>query len=277
MLPEGKCVDVGAGLKIHYHEAGPPDGPTAIFIHGSGPGASGFGNFKGNFPVLAEHGIRVLVPDLPGYGFSSKPDDVEYALEFIAQAIGGFARALGVEHTALIGNSLGGAVAIRVALDHPSLVQKLVLMAPGGLEERAVYMEMPGIKTMLSAFFAPEGITHEGLRKTFRLQLFDPKGITDELIAERHQIAVTQPKQVLSTMKVKNQAPELGKLACPVLGFWGADDQFCPVGGALTLAKGCRRAKVIVLSECGHWVMVEHRDTFNRACLEFLSAKEKAE
>jgi 4,5:9,10-diseco-3-hydroxy-5,9,17-trioxoandrosta-1(10),2-diene-4-oate hydrolase len=82
---------------------------------------------------------------------------------------------------------------------------------------------------------------------------------------------VTQPKRVLTSLGVPHLAPELGELRCPVLGFWGMDDKFCPVSGATTLAASCKRARVLLLAQCGHWVMVEHPAVFNRMCADFLS------
>jgi pimeloyl-ACP methyl ester carboxylesterase len=71
-IPEGRYVTTDGGLSIHYHEAG--SGEPIVFLHGSGPGASGYSNFKGNYSVFAANGYRAIVPDLPGFGLSSKPD-----------------------------------------------------------------------------------------------------------------------------------------------------------------------------------------------------------
>lgn len=267
-VPEGKYVDVGEGLRVHYQEQG--EGKPLLFLHGSGPGASGHSNFKGNYPFFAERGYRVLVPDTLGYGYSSKPADRDYGLDFLVGALHRFTRALGVERCAVIGNSHGGAMAIQLALDHPELVDKLVLMAPGGLEEREAYMKMEGIRTMMKVFLGPEGITREGMRKVFGLQLFDASLVTEAIIEERFAIARDQPKRVLTSMQVPHLAPLLDKLRCPVLGFWGVNDQFCPVSGAMTLATRCARARVMLLSACGHWVMVEHQGVFNATTLAFL-------
>jgi 4,5:9,10-diseco-3-hydroxy-5,9,17-trioxoandrosta-1(10),2-diene-4-oate hydrolase len=158
-----------------------------------------------------------------------------------------------------------------MALEYPELVEKLVLMAPGGLEKREVYMEMDGIKAMVKSFFAKEGITKESMREVFEKQLFDPKMITDEILEERYQIAVTQPKNVIGKMKVDNQEDRLADLACPILCVWGRDDRFCPVSGAFKVAQRCSHARTVIVSECGHWVMVEHRELFNRLCTDFLS------
>ena len=268
-VPEGRYAEVGDGLRIHYHEAG--TGKPLLFLHGSGPGASGYSNFKLNYPFFAERGYRVIVPDTLGYGYSSKPENVDYTLDFLAGTVKRFLAGIGVDRCAVIGNSHGGALSIQLALDHPSVVKELVLMAPGGLEVREVYMKMEGIQAMMKAFFAKEGITRESMRKVFELQLFDPTLITDQLIEERYQIAVTQPKKVLSSMQVPHLSPRLSELAMPVFGLWGVDDKYCPVSGAMTLATQCKDARVTMLSRCGHWVMVEHADFFNRACLDFLN------
>jgi 4,5:9,10-diseco-3-hydroxy-5,9,17-trioxoandrosta-1(10),2-diene-4-oate hydrolase len=267
-VPEGKYADVGAGLRVHYQEQG--EGPVVLFLHGSGPGASGYSNFRRNYPVFAEQGFRVVVPDTLGFGYSSKPDDVDYTLDFLAGAVERLTRELGIERCAVVGNSHGGAMAIKLALDRPDLVDRLVLMAPGGLEVREAYGKMEGIRTMMKVFLGPEGITREGMRRVFGLQLFDPAMLTEEILDERVAIAQTQPKRVLTSMAVPHLAPELGRIRCPVFAFWGMNDKFCPVSGATTIAERCPRSRVLLLSECGHWVMVERTELFNRLSIDFL-------
>ncbi len=267
-VPEAKYADICDGLKVHYHDAG--RGPVVLFLHGSGPGASGWSNFRHNFPVFADAGFRTLVPDTLGYGYSSKPDGVDYTLDFLVGAVERFLASVGVERCAVVGNSHGGAMSIQLALRRPELVERLVLMAPGGLEERETYMKMAGIRTMVKAFMDPAGITRASMRKVFELQLFDPSLVTDELLDERVSIAELQPKRVLTSMVVPHLAPELPKLACPVFGLWGVDDQFCPMSGAITIATSVKDARVLLLSQCGHWVMVEKRALFNDACVRFL-------
>jgi 4,5:9,10-diseco-3-hydroxy-5,9,17-trioxoandrosta-1(10),2-diene-4-oate hydrolase len=271
-LPRGKLADVGAGLSIHYHEQG--EGPVVLFLHGSGPGASGYSNFRRNYPWFSEHGFRALVPDTIGFGYSSMPEDADYTLAFLSGAVAGLLGALGVERCSIVGNSHGGAMAIQLALDHPELVERLILMAPGGLEVREAYGKMAGIRAMMKVFLGPEGITREGMRKVFGLQLFDPNTLTEEILDERMQIAVAQPKRVLTSMTVPYLAPELPRLGCPVFAFWGANDEFCPPTGAAILAERCPRARVMLLSRCGHWVMVERADLFNRLSVDFLRERE---
>ncbi len=266
-IPEGKYARTANGLTIHYHEAGA--GEPVVFIHGAGPGASGFSNFKRNFPWFADHGFRAIVPDLPGYGLSSKPEDVAYTLDFFVETIHSFLHAIGIQRCVPLGNSLGGAIAIKYTLDHPQSASKLILMAPGGLEDLPTYLQMEGIRTMVMAFSAGTMDT-DAMRRVMSLQLYDPSLITDELLHERVGIAAQQPRTVLSTMRVPNMAAQLGEVRCPVLGFWGTNDKFNPVGGAMKIVEGCPQARVVLVNRCGHWVMVEHRDLFNRTCLDFL-------
>ena len=268
-VPEAKYAEIGDGLRVHYHEAG--QGPAVVFLHGSGPGASGWSNFRHNAGYFADKGFRAILPDTLGFGYSSKPDVAAYTLDFLVGALERFLSAIGVERCAVVGNSHGGAMAIRLALRRPETVERLVLMAPGGLEERDVYMKMEGIRAMVKTVMDPAGVTRAAMRRVFELQLFDPSLVTEELIDERIQIAELQPKQVLTSMQVPNLAPDLGRLACPIFTLWGVDDKFCPMSGAVTIARGCRRARVLLLSECGHWVMVEKAALFNDACVRFLA------
>ncbi|WP_236212349.1 alpha/beta fold hydrolase [Metapseudomonas otitidis] len=268
-LPQGRFVTLPDGLRLHYLDVG--EGEPVVFIHGSGPGASGHSNFKQNHPVFAEAGYRVIVPDLPGYGASDKPETV-YSLDFFVAALRGLLDTLDIQRCVLVGNSLGGAIAIQLALDEPRRVSRLVLMAPGGLmEKEQYYLQMEGIQKMGAAFANGELNDAAGMRRLLGLQLFDPALISDETVEERVAVVQQQPRCVLSTMQVPNLTERLAELACPILGFWGMNDRFCPVSGAQTMMERCRAIRFVLLSECGHWVMVEHRALFNRSCLDFLA------
>ena len=267
-VPEGKHADVGKGVRMHYHDAGSGELGAIVFAHGSGPGASGWSNFKGNYPSFAEQGFRTIVPDTVGYGYSTKPVRGEYSLDDVAAQYRALLEALGVSRATVVGNSQGGAISIRLALNYPDLVERLVLMAPGGLETRETYMAMEGIRTMLRVIFK-EGVTRQTLREVFKLQLHDESLITDEIIEERFQIAETQPQDTISRIRVDNQESVLSQIHCPVLCFWGVQDKFCPVDGASKIASGCRNARTILISECGHWVMLEYRKLFNELTLKF--------
>jgi len=269
LLPEGKYADCANGYRIHYLDEG--QGEAVVFLHGSGPGASGHSNFKGNYPFLVEAGYRCIVPDHVGYGFSDKPDDRDHPLEFFVECIVQTLDAAGVGRCTLVGNSLGGAVALGLALDYPERVDKLILMAPGGLSELHEYQQMPGMQKVFAVFGSGEPVTHEVMKDLFATGLMhDPSHATDELVRERMQIMEIMNGHVMATMRVPVLVDRLRELECPVLGFWGMDEKMMPENGIMAMAKHIRHLRLILVTECGHWVMVEHEGMFNRACLDFL-------
>ena len=268
-VPEGKYAEVGGGITMHYHDASGGDRGVILFLHGSGPGASGWSNFKGNYPFLVEHGYRAIVPDTMGYGYSTKPEEGTFTVDDVAAQYKGLLDALGVSKAALVGNSQGGAVAITMALNYPGVVEKLVLMAPGALEARETYMGMEGIKAMIRVLYK-EGISRETIRKVFTLQLHDESKITDQIIEERYQVAMTQHRDNIARIQVVNLEDRLSEIECPVLCFWGANDKFCPPTGAPKIASRCPNSRTILISSCGHWVMVEYPKLFNELTLKFL-------
>ena len=268
-LPEGRYADCANGYRIHYIDQG--SGQVVVFLHGSGPGASGHSNFKGNYPVLADAGYRCIVPDHIGYGFSDKPDDREHPLSFFVECIKQTLHEAGVERCAVVGNSLGGAIAIGLALDYPQLVEKLILMAPGGLSELSDYQQMPGMQKFFQVFGSGEPVTPAVMKDLFATGLLhDPRFATDELVQERMQVMQTMNGHVVATMQIPVLVDRLSELDCPVLGFWGMNEKMMPDNGIMAMARNIRHLRLILVTQCGHWVMVEHQDMFNRACLDFL-------
>ena len=86
-IPLDQFAELDNGLRLHYLDVG--QGPVVVWLHGSGPGASGYSNFKGNYPAFAAAGFRNIVLDLPGFGRSDKPADVQYNLDFFVACLNG--------------------------------------------------------------------------------------------------------------------------------------------------------------------------------------------
>lgn len=262
---------VSAGYDIEIADAG--KGSVVVFIHGSGPGASGASNFRDNWPAFVEAGYRVILPDLIGYGASSKPEGIDYTLQLFTDTLYDALRAHGIDRGTLVGNSLGGGVAIQMTYDHPEFAEKLILMAPGCIEEQASYFTMPGIAKMVSGFGSPDFNIDEQRRLISNLvhPSFSSK-IPDSIVQERFAVARTQPKDVLARMRTPNLSPRLGELKQPLLVLWGMQDEFCPEsGGRHFLDAGCD-VRVMTFNQVGHWVQVERSDEFNRYSLDFLNA-----
>jgi len=259
--PEGRYVQAGP-IRMHYLEYGDRASPTVVFLHGSGPGNSAWANFRLNKDAFAEAGFRVLMPDMIGFGYTDKPLDLgDYTLQLFCDTLMTGLKAMGVEKCSFVGNSLGGGVAIQIALDNPDFVENLILMGPGCLEEQNAYWTMPGIAKSMSK---------ETQGDVMRLFTYDPRHVTQELIDMRWAVAQDQPKEVLTTMKTPELGSRMSELTCPILTFWGANDEFMPPQGKEKCLKANERSRFIEVNACGHWVMIEHARMFNAASVDFL-------
>ncbi len=272
-LPLGDFITSPEGWRLHCVQAGErSDAPSLLFLHGSGPGASGHSNFQFNYPALAAAGWHCVVPDLVGYGLSDKPADIDYLLDVFVDGVVASMDALGISRYVPVGNSLGGAVALKLALDRPDNVAGLVLMAPGGLEAREAYFEMPGMAAM-GRFFAevpPAQVTQTQMAELLKNLVHSPAHVSEQLVRERLAVFQTQNPRVITTMQVPDMTEQLAQIRCPTLAFWGANERFMPLSGIEKLARGVEDLQLDVWSRCGHWVMIEHAERFNREVLAFM-------
>ncbi|WP_327299327.1 MULTISPECIES: 4,5:9,10-diseco-3-hydroxy-5,9,17-trioxoandrosta-1(10),2-diene-4-oate hydrolase [unclassified Streptomyces] len=271
------------GLTIHYHEAGPagPGAPVVIMLHGGGPGASGWSNFGGNLPVFAEH-FRTLLVDQPCFGGSDKPELDKDFFSYSADAVAALMDELGIARAHFIGNSLGGGTSVRMALNHPDKVDKLLLMGPGGISLN-VFAADPteGIKRLFE-FSAAAEPTKEHLRTFLTTLAYDPAIVTDELIEERWAQAIGPGAKLGSARMAASFANpawqqdtmlwrEAHRITAPVLLTWGREDRANPLDGALVALKAIPDARLHVFPHCGHWAQTEQADEFNRLAVDFFT------
>ncbi|KRB84997.1 hypothetical protein ASE00_21690 [Sphingomonas sp. Root710] len=270
---EGKYADASDG-RVFYQEWG--EGPAIILIHGGGPGAYGYSNFRKNIGPLSRRN-RVIVIDLPGYGRSAKrlqPDGLTVSL---ASAVRDVMDHVGIERASLVGNSLGGMTSLRFALDMPERVEKLVLMGPGGSLPMFTPFPTEGLQRMLD-FYEGDGPTIEKLSRVIDLLVYDRSAITQELLEERFRVC-TLPETMQNPPLRKLQAhPKdalwtqgIDKIACPTLLVWGAQDRVIPMDAAFLLQRLIANADLHVFSKCGHWVQWERPDEFNALVEQFVN------
>lgn len=263
--------------RLHYHEAGADHTETLVLLHGGGPGASAMSNFGRNIPVLAKS-FRVLAVDLPGYGESDKPTEHAQYFTFAAEALLGLLDSLGVEKAHILGNSLGGGVAVRFALNNPKRAGRLVLMGPGGLSLNVFSADPTEGVRKLSAFARDP--SRERIEEFLRIMVFDQSLVTDELIDERFA-AASRPESLraMAALGKSFTGPDFEqgmlwrdayKLRQRVLLVWGREDRVNPLDGALIALKLIPRAQLHVFGGCGHWAQLEKFDEFNRLAADFL-------
>jgi len=271
-VSEGPLKD----FTVHYNDIG--TGEVVVMLHGSGPGATGWGNFSRNVESFVEAGYRVLLVDLPGWG---KSDTLVVGkgnrIPINAAAVKGVLDALGVPRAHLIGNSMGGTTAMQFAMDWPDRCGKLVIMG-GGAGGQSLFVPMPpeGIKLLFGVYRQP---TLENLRRMLNIFVFDAGKLTEELVQERFRSIQEHPHHVEAFVKSMEVNPKhlmadlsarLAEVQARTLVVWGRDDRFVPLDAALRLVWGLPDAQLHVFSRCGHWAQWEHAEDFNRLTLDFL-------
>jgi len=268
---------------LRYHEAG--EGPPLLLLHGSGPGVTGWRNYRGNLARFAEH-FRCLVLEFPGFGVSDPTD--EHPMMAAGGAVIRFLDGLNLSQVDVIGNSMGGIVATQVALKHPDRIGRLVTI--GGIG-RNVFSPAPGEGIKLLAEFTDEP-TRERLVRWLHSMVYNPKVVTEELIEERWQQAV-DPETLAAArrmygskamaarakaMAASDEPPYwamLHKLKAKTLITWGRDDRVSPVDMALVPMRTIPDVQVNIFPNCGHWVMIEQKAAWESAVLAFLTTKEQ--
>lgn len=284
-MREGQYAQVRDDLRLHYHETGTEHEETVLLVHGGGPGSSAWSNFKHNIPEFGKY-FHTVAPDQPGFGLSDKPTEHPQYFVHSSSALVALLDQLGIERAHLVGNSLGGGAAVRLALDYPDRAGKLVLMGPGGLSMNVFSPDPTEGVAQLGKFAAPPGPTREKLATFLRTLVYDQALVTDELIDERFEIA-RQPESLaaMAAMGKSFMDPETyeqgmlwreaHRLRQPVLLTWGREDRVNPLDGALVALKNMPRAQLHVFGRCGHWAQLEKFDEFNRLAIDFLGGPSK--
>lgn len=270
----GKFAELGGGEKMHYHERD-GGGEPVIFLHGGGQGAGGWTNWKGNLEPLAKAGYRAICTDAIGYGISSKPPEGDYDFEYLIGALERFVDSLGFDKVSFVGNSMGGAMTLRYAQRNPQRIKKLMIMGSGGLEDMSVYLAMPAIVKLkeLGAKMAG-GINKDALREFLQFLAYDPKQVNDEMVEERYEVAINQSSRAFTSIHIPDLRPGMGPIShLPLFIFWGIDDRAAPVHTGVDLMRTFPNSRMLIFSQCGHWVQQEYRDEFNQACIGFLNKK----
>jgi pimeloyl-ACP methyl ester carboxylesterase len=256
---------VAGGYPMHYFEAVPPDGSPGtplLLIHGLGSRGE---DWSPMIPTLAASGFHVYAPDLLGYGRSAKPQ-VAYSVPLEENAVVNFMHAVGLQHADLDGWSMGGWIASTIALDHPAMVDRLVLDDSAGLTYQPSFPRTEFVPTdpaglaNLMALLSPHPKTLPGyvVRATLR----------------RIAQASTIVQATMDSMESGNDLLDtrLRDISQPTLLIWGAEDRLIPIAIGETMHRDIPRSVFASISGCGHLAPGECPQPVVAATIQFLKA-----
>jgi 2-hydroxy-6-oxo-octa-2,4-dienoate hydrolase len=259
------------GITTNYLEAG--DGDPVVLVHGSGPGVSAYANWRQTIPALSQK-LRVYALDMVGFGFTARPADIDYNLKTWTDQLIGFLDALGIERASLVGNSFGGAIALRAATQHPDRVNRLALMGSVGVPF--------SITEGLDAVWGYEP-SAEAMRTIMDYFAYDKELLTDGLAEARFQASIAPgfhesysamfpaPRQRwVDAMVTPDEA--IAALTHETLVVHGREDRVIPLTNSYRLLELIPRAQLHVFGQCGHWTQIEKSAVFNELVLNFLTA-----
>jgi 2-hydroxymuconate-semialdehyde hydrolase/2-hydroxy-6-oxo-octa-2,4-dienoate hydrolase len=269
VVTQSHTIDAG-GIKTSYLEAG--SGQPVIMLHGSGPGVSATANWQYNIGPLSER-FRVLAPDIVGFGATERPEDIVYSLRSWTDHVWAFLDAHDIERAAIVGNSLGGRIALQMATDHPERISRMVLMGSPG-----VGMTLTDGLAALRAYEP----SHEAMRDLLRTYFaVDPALITDRLVEIRYQASIangafeayramfSDPRHKGSELGIT--AEDVRKIDTPTLLVHGREDKVVPLAVSVAMLDLLPHADLHVFSRCGHWTQIERADEFSALVADYLA------
>ncbi|MBT8443945.1 MAG: alpha/beta hydrolase [Gammaproteobacteria bacterium] len=257
------------GLELRYRTFGTPadDKPNLVLLHGM---ANSIQSFRFVAPLLADD-YYVVTVDMPGFGLSSKPDDFDYRTGNMARVVGEFIRTLGLEEAVVGGHSMGGLIAMRVALDEPE-INGLVLMNPGiissGVPPITKYLPFP-FQRLSAKQFGDRDFREQFLKISY----VDP-GIVTEDVMDDLQLAVRSEGYLTGTTTMMGQYEDaqerymMGEVDVPVAIVWGAKDRNKPPEELAALRDGFRQNILIEADNAGHYVHEESPEIVANGLIE---------
>lgn len=266
--------------ETYLNRVGEGNPETILFLHGSGPGVTAWSNWQFALPALGDQ-YDCLAPDLVGFGKSEHPENPPKGMEgwmdaWVAQ-ITSLLDHLGVERAHLVGNSMGGAVALHLMHRHPERFERMVLMGPVGppheithrLDNIWGFYEKPTAEHMkeLINWFAydPQAAVGEDLDKIAQMRL---EAAMQPEVRRSFEAMFPPPRQQhLDALALPDGSYE--RMQKPVLLIHGRDDHIVPLQTSMYLLERLPRVQLHVFGQCSHWTMIEYRDAFNRLLADF--------
>lgn len=244
------------GMKVHVRDEGPRDDPQpVVLLHGT---SSSLHTWDGWASVLQAK-RRVIRVDLPGFGLTGPTPDGNYQMPVYSHFVASLMDTLQVQHAVLVGNSLGGYVAWKTAVDYPDRVSKLILVDAAGYATTAASVPI-GFRLaqipMLSGLMAnilPRRVIESSLRNVYG----DPSKITTELIDRYYELTLRAGnRKSLAARFSQNKAGEfeaqIQQIKLPTLVMWGGLDRLIPPENAEKFHRDIANSQVVMFDKLGH-------------------------
>ncbi|MCU1623829.1 MAG: hypothetical protein JWL79_2674 [Frankiales bacterium] len=266
-FPQARYADV-MGIRTSYLEAGPRDAPPVLLLHGLGATNASL------LPVLADLAVdhRVVAPDLPGFGNTAAPS-ASYSAAWFAAWVEALQHSVGMRRAVLLGNSLGGRIALEQALTRPRSVTGLALLTPSPAFRRLRQL-VPVVRLLRPELGGvPMRLSHAVVVEAVRAMFSDPDRLpkawydaaADECVrvfrSRAHRVAFFASARQIFLEEAHGRHgfwDRLPGLAPPALFVWGDRDRLVPSTFAAHVADALPDAGSIVLEDCGHVPQFEH-------------------
>jgi pimeloyl-ACP methyl ester carboxylesterase len=262
------------GVRVHYQEAGNAAAPPMILIHGF---AASNLVWSKVFLEFAAAGFRVIAPDLLGYGYSDKPRHLDYTIARQAEMVVNFMKQLEIKRAILVGSSYGAAVAATIALDHPTLVKKLVLVGAVNNNKPTRYLLMRLFGSPIIGDIRSPVLVGSRLLLRIRMKrVYDRHSwvLDERRVDARHLPLKTRGahRAIIRTVRrwdAERVSREAHLLTQPTLIVWGDSDREVPLADGERLHAAIPGSRFIVFRDCGHLPQEEYSQTFTKLVSEF--------
>jgi 2-hydroxymuconate-semialdehyde hydrolase len=260
------------------NESGDPEAPTVLFLHGSGPGATGDSNWKNVIEDLGRE-YHCLAPDIIGFGDSTHPDPPPQGIVPFTQVrvdtLLGLLDKFGVEKANLVGNSMGGLISLHLVRQAPERVQSIVLMGAGGHP----LPPGPALPSLIGFYADP---STEAMVALLKAMVYAPDMFGDEL---ENIAALRVPRATRADVQRSHVATfdlsipweisdeELAAIAQDVLVIHGREDAMVPFAAGVWFFERIPNARLYGIGKCGHWTQIEEHDRFCAVLRGFLEGQ----
>ena len=257
------------GLRVHYRDQG--SGPTLVLLHGTGASLHTWDGWVAEL----QDSFRVIRMDLPAFGLTGPGVDRDYRISAYVDFLQAFSEALELDHFALAGNSLGGHIAWRYALEYPEQVNTMVLVAPSAYPPSDMPRAIRLARTPVLNQLVRHVLTPQRIRDSLEEVYGDPAQVDEELVTRYYELTLRPGNRQAFIDRARTEMTwrhnELGEIDTPTLIIWGGRDIWIPPVNGEQMVRDMPHARLYTFPELGHVPMEEDPARTASLAARFLS------